>query len=106
MKTGFKTLEFWLGAFVAVAAMILPEFPKESAYAVINWIVNRAAQKGFGVVDADGKPSWRTSEFWASVGWAIAKVIFPDLPADSLYPIVAYVETRTGVKILSTKRNK
>lgn len=98
VKSGIKTLEFWVGALAALAKAIWPEFPDGAVLAIMAWVVGRSAQKYFGVTDADGKPSWLTSEFWTALAFAVAKTVFPDLPEESLLAVVTYIIARTGVK--------
>jgi hypothetical protein len=86
---------------------IWPEFPKDAAYALYAWVVARSGQKFFGITDpASGKPSWKTSEFWITIVYAFAKSVFPDLPQDSLYAVLAWVSARTGIKLTTGLKGK
>ncbi len=106
VKSGIKTLEFWVGAIVAIGKAVWPEFPDAAVLAILTWVVGRSTQKYFGVVDVDGKPSWKTSEFWVVIIFVVAKSVFPDLPEESIYTVLAYVGVRTGVKSKVAVTNK
>jgi hypothetical protein len=96
VKTGLKSTELWLTLISGGLLMFWPDFPKESLIAVWGWIVARGAQKGFGI--ADGKRPWMTTEFWATIAFSAANLIFPDLPQESLVAVLGYVGSRTIAK--------
>jgi hypothetical protein len=103
IKDGFKTVEFWLVMASTILVAFVPDFPKESFMALIGWAGMRSTQKFFGMVDPkSGKPSWQTSEFWVTIGYATAKTVFPDMPQEALYAVLGWAGARTGVK-LTTK---
>jgi len=104
-KQGTKTVEFWLTVGLTVITPILnaiwpdAQFPKEAFYAMFVWIAGRATQKYFGLSDASGNPSYKTSEFWTAVIYSIVVAVFPDLPQESFIPVVTYITGRTGIKV-------
>ncbi len=101
VKQGVKTLEFWTTLAVGAIAIFWPQFPKESLAAIIAWVAARSGQKAFGFVDPQtGTASYKTTEFWVAIIFAVAKAVFPDIPQDALYAVMTYVFGRAGVKAL------
>lgn len=99
IRDGLKTTEFWVMAVTMFLTMVWKDFPKESVIAIITWVVGRSSQKAFGMLGPDGKPAWKSTEFWFTGIFAIAKSVFPDLPVDAFYSALGYTAARTGVKI-------
>lgn len=108
IKAGIKSKEFWITLVTLFLPMVIPGIPTEALVALITWVAARSAQKFFGLVDSEnGKPSWKTSEMWLSIGYSIFVTVFPGFPQESLYAVLTYVTGRTGVKITtSIKKQK
>ncbi len=106
IKAGVKSKEFWITLVTLFLPMFVPATPTEALVALITWVSARSAQKFFGLVDAEnGKPSWKTSEMWVSIGYSVATTVFPGFPQESLYAVIAYVTGRTGIKITTNIKN-
>ena len=43
----------------------------------------------------------KTTEFWITLAITVAKTIWPDLPNEAIYAVIAYVLSRTAVKTLT-----
>lgn len=99
LKTGVKTVEFWATLAAIGVKVFWKDFPDDAFFAILAWVGGRSAQKFFGLADPTGKPSWQTSEFWVSAGYALVTTIFPDFPKDSLDAVLIYVGGRTGLKM-------
>jgi len=107
IKDGFKTVEFWLVVASTIVASLWPEFPKESFVAILGWAGLRSTQKFFGITDPKtGKPSYQTSEFWATIVYAVVNSVFPDLPPEALYSVLGWAGLRTGVKLTAPLAKK
>jgi len=103
VKSGFKSFEFYLGMAAIAAKIIWKDFPDEAFGTIGAYVVARQAQKGFGFYsDVSGRPSWKTSEFWATTFFAIVKSVFPDLPEESMLMVLGWIGARTGVKITAS----
>lgn len=106
VKDGIKTVEFWIGILVTAAAAIIPSIPKEAVIAIGGWVAARSTQKFFGLADPTfDKPSWKTTEFWVTLVFAIVKTVFPDIPEEAFYSVLAWSGLRTGVKITTGLKN-
>ena len=102
-KSGFKSVEYYLGGAAIVGKLIWKDFPDQAFLAIIAYIVARQTQKGFGLFNEEKqKSSWQTSEFWMTTLFAIAKSIFPDMPEESLATVLSWTGLRTGFKGLKT----
>lgn len=99
IRSAILTTEFWIGLATAVIMAVFPDFPQEAAIALFGWVAMRAAQKSFGLEGVDGKRAWQTSEFYVSIGVAIAKTLFPEIPPETIYAVLGIVGLRTGVKV-------
>lgn len=79
MKQGFKTLAFWAAAAVtALSALVasgaaVPGWASQGAGAIVGMLTaaGYASWRSFRKGGPDGKPAWKTSEFWLSVAAAI-----------------------------------
>jgi len=106
MKTGFKSLEYYLGAAAIVAKMIWKDFPDDAFATVIAYVIARQGQRAFGLFDETiQKADWQTSEFWATLVFAIARSVFPDLPEESMAMVLSWIGARTGVKGIAAYKN-
>ena len=106
IKAGFNSLEFYLAGAALVAKLIWKDFPDEAFVAIGAYVVARQTQKGFGLFDeSTQKPSWKTSEFWITLGFAGLKSIFPDMPTESTAMVLGWIGMRTGVKGLAVYKN-
>lgn len=102
VTAGFKTRELWMTIASTLLLAIWPDFPIEAFFGLIAWVVGRSAQKAFGFVDTEGNNKWLSSEFLMSIAYSLIITIFPDLPAESLYAVVGWTTTRTGIKIANS----
>ncbi len=106
IKKGIKTLEFWVTIVSTVLVALLPNFPSEAFIALMGWVVARSGQKFFGFADAAGNPSWKTTEFWITIGYSLLVTVFPDVPQESIIAILGYTGARTVTKAITVKNGK
>lgn len=106
LKDGYKTVEFWLMLVSTAIISFVPDFPQESFLALVGWAGFRTSQKFFGVVDSTGKPSWKTTEFWVTIVYAIANSIFPDMPQEALIAVLGWSGLRTTAKLTAPLKKK
>ncbi len=45
------------------------------------------------------KDGIKTSEFWLTIVFAVAKTLLPDLPEEAFYAVLAYIGSRVGIKL-------
>lgn len=106
LKSGFKSVEFYLTGAAMLAKVIWKDFPTESVAALIAYTIARQAQKGFGMFnDVTQRYSWQTSEFWLTLLYAVLKSVFPDMPEESLLALFSWVGMRTGIKGLQNYKS-
>lgn len=106
LKSGFKSLEYYLAGAAVVVKLIWKDFPDQAFLAIIAYVVARQTQKGFGLFDPiQQKYSWQTSEFWMATLYAVAKSIFPDMPEESLVAVLSWIGLRTGIKGMKVVSN-
>lgn len=106
VKAGYKSVEMWVTLLSTTLLAAWPAFPQSAFLSVIAWAGGRSAQKMFGLVDSKvDKPSWKTSEFWISIVFAILVTVFPDLPPEALYAVMGWTGTRTVVKLTAAVKN-
>lgn len=97
IRAGVKSTEMWLVVLISIVTAIFPGMPKESLVAIGTWVVARSSQKAFGL--GDGKRSYQSSEFWLTLIFSAAKMIFPDLPEEAFYAVLSWAGLRTAIKI-------
>ena len=45
------------------------------------------------------KTGFKTSEFWITLLLIVAKKIYPDIPEEAFYTVIAYIMARGGIKL-------
>lgn len=103
MRTGVKTVEFWLGIIAAAAIVVqkqfFPEhpFPEESFMVLGMWVAARLGEKTLSATVA--KRAWLSSEFWVALGFGIVKAAFPSLPEGLETFVYTYIIGRPAIKV-------
>jgi hypothetical protein len=110
LKSGFKSVETYVLLLAAVLKAVFPaDFPLEAFLAMTSWGVARAGQKFFGLVDTTtGKPSWKTSEFWITIVYAVVTTGLSQqgitIPVESVAPVIGYSVGRAAIKANETRK--
>lgn len=113
LKDGVKTTEFITLIVTFIVTVLLSLFgqyigadlPREAFISIIVFVISRSIQKYYEVPRTDGKPAWKTSEFWFTVLYSVVAAFDSSDPtiSNSAGAVITWTLIRTGLKVKAAK---